>query len=136
MGHVLRFSADELWPHTSVRAPVPVGRVISEQLYRPSGSARRCSGAYNTANLRLHHGAQRVGSSEELFDHFNVLHRLDWYSAARPAPLPFSYRYGFNRRDNSFPSVSIDRDPLLCAAYVLRPALACVGMFRLPLQTA
>jgi hypothetical protein len=118
-----------------VCASLPLGRVISQQLYRHSASARRCSGAYNTANLRLHHGAQRVGTREELFDHFNVLHSLDCCSAARAAPLPFNYSYGANRHDNSFPSVPVDRDPLLCAAYVFRSAFACVGMFRLSVQT-
>jgi len=60
-----------------------LGRVISEQLCGPSGSARRCSGAHNTANLRLHHGAQGVGAREELFNHFNVLLGLDCYSAGQ-----------------------------------------------------
>jgi hypothetical protein len=135
MGDVLRFGADKLWPHTIVCAPVLLGRVISEQLHRHSAGARRSSGAYNTANLRLHHGAQRVGAREELLDHFDFLGSLDCYSAARAAPLPFNYSYGSNRRDYSFSSVPVDRDPFLCTAYVFRPALACVGMFRLPVQT-
>jgi hypothetical protein len=114
MGHVLRFSADKLWPHRSVCTPVSLGRVISEQFHRHSASARRSSGAYNTAHLRLHHGAQRVGAREELFDHFNVLLSLDCQSAAAPACLPFNYSDGSNRRDSPFPSVSVARDPLLC----------------------